>query len=172
MHIITYLVRVSFVLLNILTKGSRLVFQVVSTATSFVNQAAFVFDETWLMDDLQYFCMNISKAIFFPENIMEHIQSFRLPHWNFKLKCRSCPGSKCLQIMQKSCHFSAFFNPVAKKWRNRSFQHLCILPLFTHVQKKLVLQKIYGNSLLSGIWSKIHEKLLFYMHQILSGNLF
>ena len=43
MHI-TYLVRADFVLLNILTKGSRLVFQVV-LAKSFVYQA-FVFDET------------------------------------------------------------------------------------------------------------------------------
>ena len=81
------------------------------------------------------------KSIFCAETFWNYIQSFRLPHRNFKLKCRSCPGSKCLQIMQKSCHFSAFFNPVAKKWRNRSFQHLCILPLFTHVQKKTGLTK-------------------------------
>ena len=101
------------------------------------------------------------KSIFCGETFWNYIQSFWLPHRNFKLKCRSCPGSKCLQIMQKSCHFSAFFNPVAKKWRNRSFQHLCILPLFTHVQKKLVLQKIYGNSLLSGIWSQNSWKVAF-----------
>ena len=103
------------------------------------------------------------KSIFCGETFWNYIQSFRLPHRNFKLKCRSCPGSKCLQIMQKSCHFSAFFNPVAKKWRNRSFQHLCILPLFTHVQKKLVLQKIYGNSLLSGIWSQNSWKVAFFI---------
>ena len=64
MHI-TYLVRADFVLLNILTKGSRLVFQVV-LAKSFVYQA-FVFDETWLMDDLQYFFHEHFKNIFFSE---------------------------------------------------------------------------------------------------------
>ena len=112
------------------------------------------------------------KNNFFQKHYGTHSESFRLPHWNFKLKCRSCPGSKCLQIMQKSCHFSAFFNPVAKKWRNRSFQHLCILPLFTHVQKNWSYKKYMVTACWVVFEAKIHEKLLFYMHQIMSGYLF
>ena len=101
------------------------------------------------------------KSIFCGETFWNYIQSFRLPHRNFKLKYRSCPGSKCLQIMQKSCHFSAFFNPVAKKWRNRSFQHLCILPLFTHVQKNWSYKKYMVTACWVVFEAKIHEKLLF-----------
>ena len=74
MHIITYIVRVSFVLLNILTKGSRLVFQVV-LAKSFVYQA-FVFDETWLMDDLQYFLHEHFKNNFFSRKITIYVHVF------------------------------------------------------------------------------------------------
>ena len=101
------------------------------------------------------------KSIFCGETFWNYIQSFRLPHRNFKLKCRSCPGSKCLQIMQKSCHFSAFFNPVAKNGEIDLF-NIYVFFLFSHMcKKKLVLQKIYGNSLLSGIWSQNSWKVAF-----------
>ena len=101
------------------------------------------------------------KSIFCGKTFWKYIQNFRLPHRNFKLKCRSCPGSKCLQIMQKSCHFSAFFNPVAKNGEIDLF-NIYVFFLFSHMCKK---NWSYKNYMVTACWvvfeAKIHEKLLF-----------